>query len=56
MELNANGGATLGYLFAAAVCFALAAMKLPLREKEADELALDAEEGLVPPADGDSDA
>ena len=48
VELNANGGATLGYLFAAAVCFALATMKLPLRVKEADELALDAEEGLAP--------
>ena len=48
VEFNANGGATLGYLFAAAVCFALAAMKLPLREKDADELALDAEEGLAP--------
>jgi AGZA family xanthine/uracil permease-like MFS transporter len=49
VELNANTGATLGYLFAAAVCFALATMKLPRREKEADELALDAEEGLAPP-------
>ena len=49
VELNANAGVTLGYLFAAAVCFAFATMKLPLREKEADELALDAEEGLAPP-------
>ena len=49
VELNANTGATLGYLFAAVVCFALATMKLPRREKEADELALDAEEGLAPP-------
>lgn len=48
VELNANGGATLGYLFAAAVCFLLATMGLPRREKEADELALDAEEGLAP--------
>jgi AGZA family xanthine/uracil permease-like MFS transporter len=48
VELNANTGATLGYLFAAAVCFALASMNLPRREKEADELALDAEEGLAP--------
>ena len=38
VELNANGGATLGYLFAAAVCLVFAAMKLPLREKEADDL------------------
>jgi len=53
VELNANGGATLGYLFAAAVCLALAAMKLPLRKKEADELALDAEEGLAPPPAAD---
>jgi AGZA family xanthine/uracil permease-like MFS transporter len=48
VELNANGGATLGYLFGAVVCFALAMMKLPLREKDADELALDAAEGLAP--------
>jgi AGZA family xanthine/uracil permease-like MFS transporter len=47
VQLNANSGATLGYLFGAAVCFALATLKLPRREKEADELALDAEEGLT---------
>jgi AGZA family xanthine/uracil permease-like MFS transporter len=53
VEINANGGATLGYLFAAAVCFAFMALKLPLREKEADEIALDAEEGMAPPTGKD---
>ena len=48
VELNANGQVSLGYLFAAVVCFGLVALKLPRREKEADELALDAEEGLLP--------
>ena len=49
VEFNANAGATLGYLLGAATCLCFAAMKLPRREKEADELALDAEEGLVQP-------
>jgi len=43
----------LGYLFGAAVCFLFATMKLPLREKEPDELLLDAEEGLAPPTGSD---
>jgi AGZA family xanthine/uracil permease-like MFS transporter len=47
VEVNANGGMALGYLFAAVVCLGFALLKLPRREKEADELALDAEEGLV---------
>ncbi len=47
VELNANPQVTLGYLFAAAVCFAFIAMRLPRREKEADELALDAAEGIT---------
>jgi AGZA family xanthine/uracil permease-like MFS transporter len=46
---NANQDITVGYLFAAAVCFVFALMKLPRRAKEADELALDAEEGLSAP-------
>ena len=46
VELNANPQVTLGYLFAAAACFAFMLMKLPRREKEADELALDAAEGI----------
>jgi AGZA family xanthine/uracil permease-like MFS transporter len=46
---NANQDITVGYLFAAAVCFVFALMKLPRRAKEADELALDAEEGLSDP-------
>lgn len=49
VEFNANSGATLGYLLAAAVCLAFATMRLPRREKEADELALDAAEGLGQP-------
>ncbi|TQN46966.1 AGZA family xanthine/uracil permease-like MFS transporter [Humibacillus xanthopallidus] len=52
VELNANAEVTLGYLFAAAVCVAFAMMRLPRREKDADELELDAEEGMVSrPAD-----
>jgi adenine/guanine/hypoxanthine permease len=48
VEFNANGQVTLGYLFAAVICFGFATMRLPLREKEVDELALDAAEGLGP--------
>jgi AGZA family xanthine/uracil permease-like MFS transporter len=48
VQLNASSQVTLGYLFAAAVCIAFATMKLTRREKEADELALDAQEGLAP--------
>ncbi|TQM62378.1 regulator [Humibacillus xanthopallidus] len=52
VELNANAEVTVGYLFAAAVCVAFAMMRLPRREKDADELELDAEEGMVSrPAD-----
>jgi adenine/guanine/hypoxanthine permease len=47
VQLNANSQVTIGYLFAAAVCIALATMKLPRREKEADELALDEEEAML---------
>ncbi|MDQ5841111.1 MAG: regulator [Chloroflexota bacterium] len=47
VQLNASSQVTIGYLLAAAVCIAFAAMKLPRREKEADELALDAEEAMV---------
>lgn len=47
VQLNASPGVTLGYLFAAVVCVGFAAMKLAPREKEADELALDAEECLA---------
>ncbi len=47
VQLNANSEVTIGYLLAAALCIALATMKLPRREKEADELALDAEDALV---------
>ena len=47
VQLNASSQVTIGYLLAAAVCIAFATMKLPRREKEADELALDAEEAMV---------
>ncbi len=47
VAINANAQVTIGYLLAALVCFALMALKLPVREKEADEIALDAAEGLV---------
>lgn len=47
VQLNASSQVTIGYLLAAAVCVAFATMKLPRREKEADELALDAEEAMV---------
>jgi AGZA family xanthine/uracil permease-like MFS transporter len=47
---NANQGMTLGYLFGAVVCFAFATLKLPRREKEADELEQDAEETMTAPA------
>lgn len=47
VQLNANSQVTIGYLLAAAVCIAFATMKLPRREKEADELALDAEDAMV---------
>ncbi|CAN5334355.1 MAG: hypothetical protein ACSLEW_09400 [Nocardioides sp.] len=53
VEVNANFEMTLAYVMAAVVCFAFIAMKLPFREKEADELALDAEEGLLPPPAAD---
>jgi AGZA family xanthine/uracil permease-like MFS transporter len=49
VEVNANGGVELGYLLAAAICFGLALMRLTRREKEPDELALDAEEGMSSP-------
>lgn len=47
VQFNANSEVTLGYLFGAAVCVAFAMMKLPRREKEADELAMDAEEARL---------
>jgi len=47
VQLNASSQVTIGYLLAAAVCIAFATMKLPRREKEADELALDAEDAMV---------
>ena len=51
VQWNANQTVTLGYLYAAAIVFAFALMRLPRREKEADELALDAEEMMsTPPA------
>ncbi len=50
---NANQDMTLGYLFAAALCFLFILLKVPRREKEADELALDAEEGVTPPPGAD---
>ena len=53
VKWNANQDMTLGYLFAAALCFLFILMKLPRRAKEADELALDAEEGLTPPPAAD---
>ena len=53
VKWNANGGMTLGYLFAAAVCLAFMLMRLPKREKEADELALDAEEAQAQPPAAD---
>jgi AGZA family xanthine/uracil permease-like MFS transporter len=53
VKWNANGGMTLGYLFAAVVCLGFVLMKLPKREKDDDELALDAEEGRTPPPAAD---
>ena len=50
VKWNANHQMALGYLLGAVVCFAFAAMKLPRREKEADELEQDAEETMTPPA------
>ena len=47
VELNANLQVTVGYLLAAAVCFALVALRLPRRVKEPDEIALDRAEGLA---------
>jgi AGZA family xanthine/uracil permease-like MFS transporter len=56
VELNANRTVELGYLFAAVVCFAFALRKLPYREKETDELELDAQEGMTPPPAADIEA
>ncbi len=53
VEFNANATVELGYLFAAIICFAFAFMRLPVREKEADEIALDEEEGMSPPPAAD---
>src|SRR5664279_4878686 len=53
VELNASHEVTLGYVFAAAVCFAFALSRPPRREKEADEIAQDAEEGMSPPPAAD---
>ena len=50
VKWNASQDITVGYLFAATLCFAFALMKLPRREKEADELALDAEESVTTPS------
>ncbi|MGB8384507.1 MAG: hypothetical protein WCG47_25265 [Dermatophilaceae bacterium] len=50
VQINANQEVTMGYLLAAAVCLAFATRRLPPRVKDADELALDAQEGLVAPA------
>jgi adenine/guanine/hypoxanthine permease len=53
VELNASHEVTLGYVFAAVVCFAFALTRPPRREKEADEIAQDAEEGMSPPPAAD---
>ncbi|SOD71915.1 AGZA family xanthine/uracil permease-like MFS transporter [Jatrophihabitans sp. GAS493] len=47
VKWNASPGVTLGYIFAAVVCIAFALTKPTRREKEADELLMDAEEGIA---------
>lgn len=44
VSVNANPGMTLAYLLAAATCAVFMALRLPAREKENDELELDAAE------------
>ena len=48
VEWNANGGMSLGFLFAAVVCFGFALTHPTRREKEPDEIAMDALEGIAP--------
>jgi AGZA family xanthine/uracil permease-like MFS transporter len=52
---NANGGMELGLLFAAVICFAFALTKPEKRVKDAEELALDAQEGGTPVSHGPSE-
>jgi AGZA family xanthine/uracil permease-like MFS transporter len=45
VEWNANGQVALGYLFIAVICAAFALAKIPPREPDAEELALDRQHG-----------
>jgi len=50
VKLNASPGVTLAYLICAAICFAFALTRPTRRPKDADEIALDEEEGLAAPS------
>jgi adenine/guanine/hypoxanthine permease len=56
VKWNADGEVTLGFLFAAVVCFAFALTRPEPRIKDAQELALEAQEGGRPAGAAPSEA